>query len=72
MSKRVCKICLEPEETHHKPDWIEVPDGCVCDLRTWDTENLTAIPPACSEYQGNGVENCHKCEHDKACHKGAK
>ena len=65
--KRYCKICGELENDHHTPDWIEVPDGCVCDPMTWEDN----IPAPCEKYAGNGVQNCLKCEHDKACHKGA-
>jgi hypothetical protein len=68
MSKRVCKTCGVAEEDHHEPDWLELPDGCVCDWRSWDYSNKTVIPPVCGEYKGDGVENCETCEHDKECH----
>lgn len=67
--KRICKICFEPEEAHHTPEWIEQPDGCVCDIGTWDYHNMAKLPPACEEYIGDGIENCTRCEHDKDCHK---
>jgi len=67
--KRICKICAIPEDQHHEPDWIEVPDGCVCDLRTWDIDDIAKLPPACAEYKGDGKQNCATCEHDKECHK---
>lgn len=65
---RICKICGEPESVHHSPDFIEMPDGCVCDFRSWDYVNLKKIPAVCSKYIGNGKENCKVCEHDKGCH----
>lgn len=66
--RRVCKICGDFEDEHHEPDYLEIPAGCVCDWRTWDYDNKTALPPACSEYKGDGKENCQTCEHDKECH----
>jgi hypothetical protein len=63
--KRVCRFCGEPEDEHHEPEWIEVPDGCVCNPLTWDKD---VIPPSCAEYVGNGRTNCERCEHDKECH----
>jgi len=63
--RRVCKICGVPEDQHHTAEWREQPDGCVCDPLEWDVD---AIPPACDEYQGDGKQNCTRCEHDKACH----
>lgn len=68
MVRRVCKICGDFEDEHHEPDYLEIPAGCVCDWRTWDYYNKTALPPACSEYKGDGKENCQTCEHDEACH----
>lgn len=69
---RICKICGELESNHHEPDWITItmPEGCVCDFRTWDYKRKSfKTSPACAEYMGNGEENCKKCEHDKECHK---
>lgn len=68
MSRRVCKVCGEFEEDHHIPDWLEIPDGCVCNWREWDFENMKSLPPICEEYKGNGTLNCERCEHDKECH----
>ena len=66
---RICKICGESEDDHHEPDWLWIPNGCVCDFRTWDYYERSQLPDPCSEYKGDGVENCQTCEHDKACHK---
>jgi hypothetical protein len=66
--KRICKICGELEENHHRPEWVKIPDGCVCDFGEWDLANLKAIPKPCRKYEGDGKQNCLKCEHDKACH----
>ena len=63
--KRVCRICGVAEDEHHAPEWIEVPDGCVCDPLTWDNN---VIPPPCNEYNGNGTTYCETCEHDRECH----
>jgi hypothetical protein len=65
--KRVCRICGISEDQHHVPDWVRVPDGCVCDIGTWDSKT---VPKPCGEYQGNGRTHCEVCEHDKACHAG--
>ena len=65
---RICKICGAKEDEHHEPDWLKIPKGCVCDWRTWDYENRVKLPPACSEYKGDGKENCLTCEHDEECH----
>jgi hypothetical protein len=69
--KRICKICGLPDSEHHDPEYIEIPEGCICDIYTWNYEVMNKIPPACSKYVGNGMENCHKCEHDKECHRKA-
>ena len=66
--RRVCKICGELEENHHEPDWLGLPDGCVCDWRQWDYNDMESLPPVCGEYKGDGACNCETCEHDKACH----
>ena len=66
--KRICKICGEPEDKHHKPDWLEIPDGCVCDWRTWEYEGETALLPICKDYQGDGKQRCLACAHDRECH----
>ena len=63
---RICKICGLPEEDHHIPEWMEVPEGCICASLEWDTDR---IPPICDEYQGNGIQSCRRCEHDIGCHK---
>ena len=63
--RRVCRVCGVPEDEHHEPEWIEVPDDCVCDPLTWDKN---VIPPPCNEYKGNGITNCETCEHDSECH----
>lgn len=65
MVLRVCKIC---GDEHHEPDYLEIPLGCVCDWKTWDYDGMTSLPPACDRYEGDGKQNCSKCEHDKACH----
>jgi hypothetical protein len=65
--KRICKVC--GEENHHEPEWLTIPDGCVCDWREWDWGKLDAIPPACAEYVGDGSDNCQRCEHDPDCHR---
>jgi hypothetical protein len=67
-TRRVCKICGEFEDKHHEPDYLEIPAGCVCDWNTWDTDGKTRLPPACSQYKGDGRQNCETCEHDKECH----
>ena len=68
MSKRICKICGVSEEEHHDPDWLEIPDACVCDWRGWDYDSMTSLPPICGKYEGDGKHNCTVCEHDLACH----
>jgi hypothetical protein len=65
--KRVCKTCGEREESHHEPDWLFLPDGCVCDWHEWDYHDKACLPPVCGEYKGV-VCNCETCEHDKECH----
>lgn len=67
--KRICKLCGRPEEEHCRPEWIEQPDGCVCDPLEWDYHNMDRLPPACEEHVGDPAGNCERCEHDKACHK---
>jgi len=64
---KLCKICGQPEREHHDFLPIEIPEGCVCDSGTWDISDT--IPPVCSEYTGDGINNCEICEHDKECHK---
>lgn len=66
--KRVCRICGVQESDHHTPDFINVPDSCVCDIGSWDVGDA-GIPPVCDKYDGNG-RKCRNCEHDKECHKG--
>jgi hypothetical protein len=66
---KVCKICGEKEDEHHSPDWLEIPEGCVCDWREWNYEKMTTLPPVCDEHQGDPNTNCTRCEHDKECHK---
>ena len=68
MNTRVCKICGAFEFDHHEPDYLEIPAGCVCDWKTWDYYDKSSLPPACEKYEGDGEQNCEKCEHDKACH----
>lgn len=65
---RICKICGENEKDHHEPDWLEVPEECVCDWRTWNYDNVTKLSLVCTKYKGDGKENCQECEHDKDCH----
>ncbi len=69
---KVCKICGVQEDEHHEPDWLEIPDGCVCDWREWNYEDKTTLTPVCEEHQGDPKRNCKRCEHDKACHKATK
>lgn len=63
--KRICKICGQAEDEHHEPEWLEPPDGCVCDPLTWD---VSPLPPICEKYKGDGEQNCERCEHEKGCH----
>jgi hypothetical protein len=65
---KICKVCGETQEEHHIPDWLEIPAGCVCNWREWDFERLSSLPPVCDHYEGNGTQNCSRCEHDKECH----
>lgn len=69
---KICKVCGETQEEHHLPDWLEIPDGCVCNWREWDYERMSQLPPVCDRYEGNGKQNCSRCEHDKACHREGK
>lgn len=67
--RKVCKVC--EEEYHHKPEWIQVPDSCVCALGTWTSpgDGKRKIPPVCGKYQGPGKpRNCDDCGHDEECH----
>lgn len=66
--RRFCKVCHKPEDEHHIPEWIEQPETCVCDIWEWNYHEMDRIPPVCEKYDGDGVENCLKCEHDKGCH----
>jgi len=66
--RRVCKICGKDEAVHHKPEYLAIPPTCQCDWREWDFHDISALPPVCSEYVGDGIKNCLNCEHDKACH----
>jgi hypothetical protein len=66
---KLCKICGEKFGEHHDHDWIEIPEGCVCDWREWNYEDRNALPPVCTEYNDRGFGGtCGNCEHDKACH----
>lgn len=65
--KKICAICGELEEYHHEAEWILVPDECVCNPKEWFPRD-TDIPGVCDEYIGDGVQECRRCEHDKACH----
>jgi hypothetical protein len=65
---KLCRICGKSEDDHHAFDPVELPPGCVCDPGTWG-ESWKKLPPVCDKYDGDGVENCKKCEHDKECHK---
>lgn len=75
MKTMICKHCKKTEANHCIVKKTEanhcifepliIPDGCVCDLMTWDDE----ITPICDKYWGDGVEYCYTCEHDKGCHK---
>lgn len=65
---RICKICGDSEDRHHEADWLEIPNGCVCDWRTWDYDGKTKLPSICNEYKGDKKENCQTCEHDYECH----
>ena len=65
---KICKVCGETQEEHHIPDWLEIPDGCVCNWREWGYDGMSSLPPVCDHYEGNGTQNCSRCEHDKACH----
>jgi hypothetical protein len=70
--KRVCKVCGETEENHHEPEWLEIPDGCVCEWREWDWDRFDALPSPCAEYKSDGYGLCRVCEHQPECHRGAK
>ena len=63
--KTVCKICGEPEESHHEFDPLTQPDGCECDPLEWD---VNPIPEPCPEFQGEPGKPCRVCEHDEGCH----
>lgn len=68
MTKRICKICGNPEEDHHEPEYITIPAGCVCEIMEWNLTGKTAMPPVCESYKGTGNTHCDNCEHDKECH----
>jgi hypothetical protein len=72
LEMKVCKICGEIEGEHHEHDWMDIPDGCVCDWREWSYAEMAALPPVCDEHQGNPERNCMRCEHDMKCHKPKK
>lgn len=70
-----CVYCGLPESDHHDFKATEVPDGCSCDLNTWQ-----GTPgPVCDNFKGLDNEDpdsemnedvyCLICEHDRACHK---
>ena len=66
----VCRICGLPEDEHCIFEPMTMPDGCVCDPGSWDTETVT---PICKKYKrpaDDAYENayCLNCEHDKRCH----
>ena len=65
LRNRICRNCLRAEEEHCFFQPIEIPNGCVCDPRTWLPND---IGPICRKYKGNGTESCSDCEHDKECH----
>lgn len=62
-NKDICRICGQPEDQHHTLE-PSMPTGCVCDPGEWDGE----VPDPCSEYAGDGVDYCYRCEHELACH----
>ena len=68
MSKRICKICGVSEEEHHVPDWLEIPDACVCNWMEWAYYDKATIPPICDKFKGDANNICTVCEHDLACH----
>ena len=67
MKTTICKHCGKTEKYHCVFEPLVIPNGCVCDTGSWDGE----IAPICDKYKGDGIEYCHKCEHDKGCHGGS-
>ncbi len=66
MKLDICAKCGLTKEEHHDFQPIEVPDGCVCNIKEWG--NPRKIPPICSNYvDDNGL--CKNCEHEEKCHK---
>lgn len=62
---KVCTVCGLDEDAHH--EFIpQMPDGCQCGPGEWGPE-VTTI---CDAYEGDGIQYCRTCEHDRTCHKG--
>ena len=62
--RKFCKHCGLEENEHHDFE-ATMPDGCVCPPNEW----VDTVPQPCDAYEGDGVSNCTKCEHDAECHK---
>ena len=60
-----CAICGKTQEEHCIFVAVEVPDGCVCYVKSWGDN----IPPICDSYEPDGEDGyCRNCEHDQLCH----
>jgi hypothetical protein len=72
-----CKHCGKDESDHHEFEARIAPKGCMCEPGTWSL--MDEIPDVCEHYvrsipniQMDNYGYCQNCEHDKACHGGAK
>jgi len=61
-----CKLCGGTEKNICRHEWVNMPKGCICNPKSWDTEK---VPPVCSSFIQGRYGNCSNCEHDEACHK---
>ena len=59
----ICKHCGKTEEEHCFFESVcDVPEGCVCDLESWEGSDIS---PICDKYIPTNKEDsyCIKCEH---------
>ena len=66
--ERVCKVCGQPESTHHQFEPVQIPKNCQCNWQEWG--NPEKIPDICEKFEPMSKEPdlCKNCEHLKECH----